>query len=493
MILNWALSLTSAVLLFLLFPRYNFVWLAPAALAPLLIACARENRWRWRAAYGYAAGFVYWFGLCNWIQWTLEQHAGVSGITAWLLFVLFCLAKAVQMAAFAGLAGPLLRRTLTMPAVPALWVALEWTHSYTAFEWLNLGNAASNLSLLLRLAPCTGVWGLSFLLALMSTSIAALILRRRGAGILLLPLLILFALPDIPPPTRGAATAVVVQPNIDDETLWSAELVAQTENRLRTLSLVTTVGHDRTDIVLWPEVPAPFYDYDPRFTGVLSSVAKSTGAGLLVGAVAHANQRPLNSALLIAPEGNRISRYDKVNLVPFGEFVPWPFAAITQKVSTETGDFAPGNQVVVSSLRGHGVGAFICYESVFPSYIRRFALSGAQVLFNLSNDSWFGKSQARYQHLQIVRMRAVENRRWIVRATNNGLSAAIDPAGRVLRTLPEYEEVAGRMNFDYRSDLTFYTQHGDWFVLFCAILAGATLAMAGRLTEEHPSKRGSAQ
>jgi apolipoprotein N-acyltransferase len=174
-----------------------------------------------------------------------------------------------------------------------------------------------------------------------------------------------------------------------------------------------------------------------------------------------------------------VSRYDKVNLVPFGEFVPWPFGLLTQKVSSEAGDFEAGHSVVLSTVGSHRIGTFICYESVFPSYIRRFAAGGAEALFNLSNDSWFGKSQARYQHLRIVRMRAAENRRWIVRATNNGISAAIDPAGRVVAALPEYREAAGGLRYDYRSDLTFYTRHGDWFVLLCG--AGAMAALFATL------------
>jgi apolipoprotein N-acyltransferase len=130
----------------------------------------------------------------------------------------------------------------------------------------------------------------------------------------------------------------------------------------------------------------------------------------------------------------------------------------------------------VSKLGGHTVGTFICYESVFPGYIRRVAASGAQVFFNISNDSWFGNTAARYQHLLIVRMRAVENNRWIVRSTNNGISGVVDPAGRVGLTLPEYQEAAARVRYNYVTEPTFYTTHGDWFVLLCALASvGAIL------------------
>jgi apolipoprotein N-acyltransferase len=179
----------------------------------------------------------------------------------------------------------------------------------------------------------------------------------------------------------------------------------------------------------------------------------------------------------VGPDGAVISRYDKVNLLPFGEFVPWPLGALTRKISTEAGDFEPGDKVVVSPLGGHKVGTFICYEAVFPRYVRRFAAAGAEVLINISNDSWFGKSQARYQHLRVVRMRAAENRRWILRATNDGVSAVIDPAGRVVNAEPEFREVAARMQFDYRNDLTIYTRFGDWFVVLCWLIAGLFTAV----------------
>ncbi len=477
MILNWVLALASAGMLVLLFPRFGFVFLAPVTLTPLLIGCAREARWRWRFALGYAAGVVYWFGLCNWIQATLANYAGISAAVAWLLFALFCLAKAAQLGVFAALAGPLLRSRVAVPAIAALWVALEWTHSWTGFEWLNLGNAGSGMALPLRLAPVTGVWGLSFVFALMSAGVAFLILRRPRTQILwLLVLPGLWLLPRLPAFERGDAAAVLVQPNIDDDTDWTPDLLSRTEQQLTRLSLNSAVSHD-VDLIVWPEVPAPFYDYDPNFTGLMAAIAKTAHAAALTGVVGRAaDGRPLNSALLTGPDGRIVSRYDKVNLVPFGEFVPWPFGLLTSKVSKEAGDFEAGSKVVVSSIDGHRIGAFICYESVFPSYIRRFAASGAEVLFNLSNDSWFGKSAARYQHLQIVRMRAVENRRWILRATDNGITAAIDPAGRVVRTTEQYAEVAARLQYRYRNDLTVYTRFGDWFVLLCAVLAGAVLA-----------------
>jgi apolipoprotein N-acyltransferase len=473
-ILNWILALASAALLVLLFPQYSFVWVAPVALTPLLIACWREDRWRWRFALGYATGFVYWFGLCSWIHETLAKYAGVGPAVAWGLFALFCLAKALQTGVFAALAGPLFRSSIAVPGIAALWVAIEWTHSWTGFEWLNLGNAGSDMTVPLRLVSLTGVWGLSFVFALMAAAIACLILRmprKRFAWLLLLPGL--YLLPDIPEVERGNSAAILVQPNISDDTEWTPALVNSTERQLSMLSLSPVLSRNGdADLIVWPEMPAPFYDYDPAFTGIVGAIARDAHMALLTGVVARAGDgMPLNSALLTGPDGRIVSRYDKVHLVPFGEFVPWPFGLLTKKVSSEAGDFEAGRNVVISNIGSHRIGTFICYESVFPSYIRQFAAAGAEALFNISNDSWFGKSAARYQHLQIVRMRAVENHRWILRATDNGITAAIDPAGRVVGAAKEYEELGARLPYRYRQDLTFYTRFGDWFVGVCVVIA----------------------
>jgi apolipoprotein N-acyltransferase len=469
--INTLLALLSAAMLILLFPPYNLSWLAPVAVAPLIVASARAQSWKARFALGYTTGFVYWFGICHWISWTLAHHAGVSNTTAWLLFLLFCFAKAAQMGIFGILAGPLTRSPFALPAIGALWVVLEWSHIYTAFEWLLLGNAGSNMALPLRIAPYTGVWGMSFLFATLGTAVAILVLRRNRvavAWLLLWP--ILWLLPNMNIPQPASASAVVVQPNIDDETIWTPELLAKQTQRLEVLSMAPVLAADRkVDLIVWPEIPLPFYDYDPDFRNMISSLARRANAGFITGAVARSESKaPLNAAISVAPDGTIQARYDKVNLVPFGEFVPWPFTYVTNKISTEAGDFEPGRNVVVVQLGQHKVGTFICYETVFPAYVRQFAKQGAEVLLNISNDAWFGRTPARYQHLLIARMRAVENRRWLLRVTNNGVTATIDPAGRVRLSAEEFQEVVARMPFGYATGQTLYTRWGDWFVAVCA-------------------------
>lgn len=482
--LNWLFALTSALLLILTFPNWNVWWLAPAAMCPMLVAVAREPRPFRRFLMGWSAGIVYWFGVCYWIQIVLAVHGNMGDFEAWALFSLFCLAKGLHMAVFALLAGILMRRWWAVPCVAALWVAIEATHGALGFAWLTLGNAGVGMSLPMRLAPITGVYGISFLFMLMSGALAIAALRRPSRELAwLAPVLLLAVLPALPGPNRGTDTAVLLQPNISETDDWTPAGVNELQQRLVELSLrgvLSQVGKPPS-IIVWPEVPAPLYYYeDPRFRQYLDTLAREIHSYLLVGIVAHSpGGAPLNSAVLVNSNGIATTRYDKVNLVPFGEFVPWPFDSIANKVSTEVGDFEAGKRVVVSPVDNHRIGTFICYESVFPNFVRKFAANGAEVLFNISNDGWFGKSAAREQHLEIVRMRAAENRRWILRSTNDGITATIDAAGRLRGTLPTYTEGTSYTGFEYIKSKTIYTRFGDWFPFLCA-----TIALMGLIAEK---------
>ncbi len=473
--LNAVLALASAALLIFTFPQFNIAWFAPIALTPLLLAVARERSPLRRFLIGWAAGFVYWFGVCYWIQDVLAKYGSLGIVVAWLLFVLFAVTKALHMAFFALLAGILMRRWWAVPAVAALWVAVEVTHGPLGFAWLALGNAGIDMAIPLRLAPITGVYGLSFVFAMMATALALTLMRRPRLELLwLLPLPFLLFLPPMPPAQRGREAALLLQPNISESEEWTQDSVYRMEDSLVLLTMKSALLESAhpPSIVVWPEVPAPLYYYeDERFRKSINTLARTVHASLLIGVVAHtADNRPLNSAALISPAGIPMTRYDKVNLVPFGEFVPWPFG-FANKISTEVGDFAPGSRVVVSPVDDHKIGTFICYESVFPNFVRKFAAAGAEVLFNISNDGWFGKTAAREQHLRIVRMRAAENRRWILRSTNDGITATIDSAGRLRGTLPLYQEATSYTGFTYIRDHTFYTKYGDWFPLLCGSIA----------------------
>ena len=193
--------------------------------------------------------------------------------------------------------------------------------------------------------------------------------------------------------------------------------------------------------------------------------------------------------MLINPGGLEAGRYDKIYLVPFGEFIP-PLFSWVNRISHEIGDFVPGNEVKVLNSPAGRLGVFICYESAFPHLVRRFAAQGADVLFNLSNDGYFGHSAAYAQHLSLVRMRAVENCRFIVRSTNDGITAVVDPAGRVRRRLPPYRLTAGLLRYGRVAEQTLYAKTGDWFA-WSALALGMVLSIHSILsTQSRPLNPG---
>jgi apolipoprotein N-acyltransferase len=465
------LSLASAILLLLIFPKFDLHWLAPIALTPLLIALARTPDAWLRFSYGWAAGIFYWFFLCSWIQFVLQVHGDMSAWAAWASFCLFCVLKGLHLAVFSWLAGPLMRRAYALPAVAALWTGLERTHETFGFVWLQLGNAAINMSLPLRVAPFLGVYGVSFVFAMLAAALASVVLRYpRMRLVPLLALLPLWFLPALSERFPAHDTALLIQPNIDPEIQWTALLQEKTEQQLSVLSELVPAP-----LVIWPELPAPLYYYnDPEFRQAAAQIALHHGY-FLFGTVAYtAKNQPLNSAVLLGPDGRELGRYDKIDLVPFGEFVP-PLFSFVNRVTQEAGDFVPGHDIKVLPAAGHRFGVFICYESAFPDLVRQFTKKGSTVLVNLSNDAYFGHSQAREQHLLLARMRAVENRRYLIRATNDGITAVIAPDGRIVRELPPYRELAASVRYGAIESTTFYARHGDWFAWIC-LLAGVTLA-----------------
>ncbi|HZS56615.1 MAG TPA: apolipoprotein N-acyltransferase [Bryobacteraceae bacterium] len=471
-VLHTLLSLATAFLLLAIFPKFDFRFLAPVALTPLLVALARtEDGWQ-RFVFGWATGIFYWFFLCTWIQFVLEAHGGMGVFGSWGSFVLFSVLKALHMAVFAWLAGPLMKQAYAIPAVAALWTGLERTHGTFGFAWLALGNAGINMSVPLRVAPYVGVYGVSFIFCMLAAALACVVLRYPRVR--LVPLATLAALifiPAIPENIPRTDSALVVQPNINPDLQWTELLQEKTEKQLSVIS-----DAFRSKLVIWPELPAPLYYYDDReFHQAATEIALHHG-DFLFGTVAYTGEhQPLNSAVLLGPDGLEVGRYDKIDLVPFGEFVPRVFSFVN-RITQEAGDFVPGHDIKVLPAAAHRLGVFICYESAFPDLVRQFSKNGADVLVNLSNDAYFGHSEAREQHLLLARMRAVENRRYLIRSTNDGITAVINPAGQIVQRLPMYQEVAAPMRYGVVESTTFYSRHGDWFAWSC-LAFGVTLGL----------------
>jgi len=262
-----------------------------------------------------------------------------------------------------------------------------------------------------------------------------------------------------------------------------------------------SVGNPNPDLIVWPESPAPFYVNDPLFRATVAQTASQAHAYAIVGAVGLQDMPPgsiepqsvFNSAALVTPDGVWAARYDKIHLVPFGEYVPFKsIFRFARQLTREVGAFTPGSQRKVFDLGSYKVGTFICYEAIIPGEVRQFAANGAQVFVNISNDEWFGHTSAPYQHLNQARMRAIENDRWLLRDTNSGITVAIDPYGRVVEQAPRDTGTALSAPFGVIRETTFYTRHGDWFAWLCVIVSLAVVAAgipAMRKTLKKPVSR----
>jgi apolipoprotein N-acyltransferase len=208
---------------------------------------------------------------------------------------------------------------------------------------------------------------------------------------------------------------------------------------------------------------------------------------------AQGNRQLLNSAIVIDPQGNVMGRYDKIHLVPFGEYVPFKsLLFFADKLVHEVGDFARGTDRRVFDLNGTKAGVVICYESVFPDEVREFAANGAQVFVNISDDGWYGETSAPYQHLQMSRMRAIENHRWILLSTNNGITAVIDPLGRVVSKAERNVRTVLIARYASQMETTFYTSYGDVFAWICVVISLIAIFVrfrirAGTMIEARPA------
>ncbi len=466
-------SVLTALLLAALFPPFGFTLLAPVALTPILYAAAWEPDGRRRFLWGWLSGLIYWAVVCSWIRDVLAAYGGLTGPLSWLALFLFAVAKGLHTAVFSWLAGYLVRRRWAIPAVAALWVGLERTHGPLGFPWLTLGNAGVDMSLPLRAAPVAGVYGVSFVFAALACGLTLVAMRRDRRELLwLLALPLLWLLPGVHLREAPGEQAVAMQTNVGADTAWS---MAEKDRMLkefavRTLQEGLDPDKPKPALLLWPEAPAPFYYYeDAALRLQVGEAARLTGAPLMMTGVAFTPEKdPLNSAFLIDETGRLAGRYDKVKLVPFGEYIPAGFGWI-QKISSEAGNYAPGAGIKVFPVGRHSAGSFICYESAFPDYVRTAAANGAEVLVNLTNDGYFGGGFAREQHLLLARMRAIENRRWLLRPANDGITASIDPSGRVWDRMPAFQRMTGRLRFGWIREKTLYTQYGDWFAWLCLI------------------------
>jgi apolipoprotein N-acyltransferase len=449
----------------------------------------------------------------------MHQYGGMSAPLAALALFLFCLYLALYHGLFGLLlslaAGPGRDNRIALVAAPFLWVAVELArYLVTGFPWNLLGTAQVDNISLSRITTWTGVYGVSFEIMLVNVALAAaFLLPRKKRSTLLVASLAAAAvlqagrLVDAPAVPADRA-ALLVQENIPVDANWTRDTFERTVRELSDLSVKGAAGSTgsaavppgKIDLIVWPESPAPFFTNDPLFRNPVSQTARDAHAWLVTGAIGNKSvmqggasaSQVYNSAALLSPSGEWTARYDKMHLVPFGEYLPFPrLFGFVGGLSKEVGEFQTGASRAPLDAADKRLGVFICYESVFPGEVREFAAQGAQVLVNISNDGWYGDSGAYAQHLNQTRMRAIENDRWILSATDTGVTASIDPYGRVVARLPRKERGTLVAPYALTYVTTFYTRHGDWFAWLCAIIsAGALLARFASLRK--PDKKAEA-
>jgi apolipoprotein N-acyltransferase len=514
----WGLVLFSAALQIIIFPLpnlYGFSWIA---IAPLIVAILRARvpetlhldghspllpATPWQGfVLGYVCGILWLAGTCYWIFDTMRRYGGMPLPAALLALILFCMYVGLYhglfgllLALVAGskqtVSGASIRRALV--AIPFLWVAVELARTrITAFPWELLGYSQTGNFALTRIATLTGVYGLSFEIVLVNSVFAAAFLAAKERRKWLLAAacgaaLILQAGQWLTPPAvLSDRAALLVQPNIPIQSgeMWTKEYFQSMLRDLVSLSLHTASGEaQHYGLIVWPESPSPFYTNDFLFREAVGEMAKESGSWVLVGSIGvtpalHVSEgsQIFNSAALVNPQGEWVGRYDKVHLVPFGEYLPFPqIFAFAGGLTKEVGEFQHGASHAPLDAGGERLGVFICYESIFPDEVRQGPWQGAQVLVNISNDGWYGDSGAWKQHLEQTQMRAIENDRWLLSATNTGMTASIDPYGRIVAATPRKIRTVLAAPYALRTGTTFYTRHGDWFAYLCAIISVGAL------------------
>lgn len=527
-----ALSTLSAALLIFSFPDFNLWPLAWVALVPLLFAVARSRRPATAFLMGWLTGTLFFYGSCYWLTHAMIRY---GEIPAWIAFLLL-LPGALIVGLFPGFCALLVARAIgrwgarMVLLAPVFWVALEWARlGVTGQLWNAVGYSQAYAPALIQTARWGGVYAVSFMILSVNSALAQLLLLRRerrsliitGAVIVAVLLLTLAAYLNAGSLARSvkepSAVVIAVQPNVPMEPNLSSKEMAALVERHRSLSeralaewdeskrgreleslkdssqslqpagesstegktdISSPVVHRSRDVpvvIVWPESPMYFaYARDSQFREFVNGFAMQHRSSVIFN-----SQEPApaggsyNAAVMVNEEGRLAAQYDKIRLLPFGEYVPLPrWLPGVRWIPVLVGDFTPGDDYPLMPLGRARAGVFICFESAFPSIARRFAADGADALINISNDGYLGQTPVMRQHLANTIFRAVENARPVVRVTNTGITAFIDERGKVSDETGGFQTAVRTWTIERASGgQTFYTRHGDLFVGFCSVAA----------------------
>ncbi|MFC2171874.1 apolipoprotein N-acyltransferase [Acidobacteriota bacterium] len=506
------LAVLSALSFYAAFPPLEFsllAWIGPG----LLILTAVGARLKQAFVLGFLSGLLFHLLSLSWIVETLSSHGEFKKI--WAVSTLFLLAVilAIYWAIFTAALSVFDRiwPRYGFLLAPPLWVGLEFARTYvlTGFPWNLLGYSQYSFLSLIQIASICGVYGVSFIVVGLSSTLCALCIRRIRPPEILLALYftIIVALPFVAGlvmlsrslnelPFQPLKVACI-QTNTPQERKWDSGSIVQIFAEHKKMTKAASGRGSR--LVLWSESSVPLdFESTAWYQKEVTELARLEGIDILLGST-HAEISPVppenlaitsgddrlkaiqmvryfNSAFMVHQDGSVGSRYDKMHLVPFSEYNPyrnvfWFFPRLVNAAS----DFTQGTTFVINQTGSYSHGTFICYEAIFPDIPRVYTRKGAHVLVNITNDAWFGESAAPTQHFLASVFRAVENRRWVVRCANTGISAFIDPNGRIHAATDLMEQTILIGEVRAVDSMSWYTRHGDVFAWIMSLLSAALL------------------
>ena len=495
---EWVAAGATTLLLILSFPNFEFAFLAWIGLVPLLVAVGRRPAPLRALILGWAVGTVFFYTTCYWLTYSMIHYGGLPTVLAYAALI----PAAVVIGIFPGLAMMLAAIAIKRWGIalvllaPVFWTAFEWARlGVTGQLWNALGYSQAFYPLLLGPAAFGGVYALSFLIVLVNAAVALAIVARGSiwtvasalfsvavvAGVFVLT----FMSVDTRSQSGGGAylDVVALQPNVPMTAVKSTDELSQLRLRHLTMSSesLKNISSDKPRLVIWPESPMNFtYASDISLQTLIADFTKTNRISLLFNSLEPApGDGSYNSALLVNEEGRLIAQYDKIRLMPFGEYVPLPqWLPGASLISGIVGEFTPGHKYTLMPVADHRAGVFICIESAYPWIARRMTSEGADFLINISNDGYLGPTAVMRQHLANAIFRAAENGRPLLRVTNTGLTAWISSNGDVLDLTGPFQADVRNWNVGPSGMIdTFYTKHGDLFVHVCAAITAILLVL----------------
>jgi apolipoprotein N-acyltransferase len=507
---SWAFPVASGILYAASFPRIDFSPAAWIALVPLLVVIQKETPKR--AFYlGWLAGGIAFTGLLYWTTITMTKYGGLPWPATLPLLFLLVAYMGLYVAGFSALVVWIRSKIKfsNILLIPVIWTTLEWlrAHALTGFPWVLIGYSQYQNLPMIQIADLTGVYGVSFLVAFVNaaivegTGIIDRTQRRKASTALFAATLCIiivwgyghWRLSRLIQPSNRSVNIGIVQANIPQHVKWDPAFRQETFDRYA--QLTHRVSEEGLDLIVWPEAAMPFiFEDDLFFQQEVLKLVRHERTPLLFGSPARtegakAKASLSNSAYLVDASGKAVARYDKIHLVPFGEYVPLSsLLFFVDKMVEGIGDFTAGNRYTVMRLPPMNreeirMGVVICFEVIFPDLVRQFVREGADFMITITNDAWFGRSSAPYQHFSMVVFRSIENRVPFIRAANTGISGFIDVNGQILKSTDLFTEAAIANRVSLSGQPTFYTRAGDIFAYSCGIMSTALILIRIRTSK----------